>query len=74
MLIDYVTVAAVLAMVLTTMVVSTRGWEAVNTKKGRGTVILVPLLWPIIIATIVTVTLTFTCVFLFVVVNEWMER
>ena len=74
MLTDYVTVAVVLATVFSIMVVSTGGWEATNTKKGRSIILLVPLLWPIIIGAIVTVALAFACVFLFVMVNEWMER
>lgn len=74
MLIDYLTVAAVLATVFIIMVMSTRGWEVANTKECRSIILLASLIWPIIVVSIMIVALTIACAFLFVMVNEWMER
>lgn len=73
MLIDYVTVTAVLAIVFASMVVSTGGWEALRTQKGIETVLLIPLLWPVIISGVLLVGITIAIVVTFALVYGLMK-
>lgn len=68
MLIDYITVAAVLMTVFAALVVSTGGSEALRTQKGLETVILVPLLWPVIISCVLLIGITIAIVTTFALV------
>lgn len=73
MLIDYVTVTAVLMTVLAVLVVSTGGWEALRTQKGIETVLLIPLLWPVIISGALLVGITIAIVATFALVYGLMK-
>lgn len=73
MLNDYITVTAVLILVFSTMVVSTGGWEALRTQKGLETVLLIPLLWPVIISGALLVGVTIAIVVTFALVYGLMK-
>lgn len=73
MLIDYVTVAAVLATVFSIMIVSTGGWEALRTQKGLETLLLVSLLWPVIISCVLLIGITIAIVTVFALVYGLMK-
>lgn len=73
MLIDYASVAAALMLVFAIMVVSTGGWEALRTQKGIETVLLVPLLWPVIISCVLLVGVTIAIVTVFALVYGLMK-
>lgn len=68
MLSDYVTVVAALSVMFTTIIVNTQGWEALRTQKGIETVLLVPILWPVIISVTFLVGLTISIVITFATV------
>ena len=74
MLIDYLTVAAALAVMFATITVNTRGWEALQTQKGMETVILIPLLWPIIASCILLIVMVIAIIITFVLVHELVNR